>query len=393
MYRLGGLGNTWLAQPCLPWGSRRCSAEPAGGSVTRTASSLTPAARAAEGSTSKGVNGRSLPPSRRPLRWTSARSMTAPKRRVQWPAGSSRRNRRRYQATPSSSSWPWASHSPGTWTGTGSRSPRASSGGSPRNSSQVPSRDQRRSPAGARVGAASSTERVTCTSFGSGDGEAGREGKRDVDRDGDGAGPAEAVGADAEPGAEAAEEHPVAGRRPGQAGRAAVRQRAVGPGHPHRRGPVHRDQRQGGAGREPRPGDGGQGAPVRGERPGGGEAIGPGWRLDHPVPAGGQVAQVQGRALDPGDRAAAGGHPGQRGRSDKLPTKPARPGVPDGQATTGPDHVDEQASGHPGDRPPLQGQHPAGPGGRQTPQVDLAQTGPALGVAGLLDQPDAAGGG
>src|SRR5829696_10056344 len=386
MYRLGGLGKTWLAQPCLPWGSRRCSAEPAGGSVTRTASSLTPAARAAEGSTSKGVNGRSLPPSRRPLRWTSARSMTAPKRRVQWPAGSSRRNRRRYQATPSSSSWPWASHSPGTWTGTGSRSPRASSGGSPRNSSQVPSRDQRRSPAGARVGAASSTERVTCTSFGSGDGEAGREGKRDVDRDGDGAGPAEAVGADAEPGAEAAEEHPVAGRRPRQAGRAAVRQRAVGPGHPDRRGPGGVDQGQGRAGGEPDAGHGGQGAPVGREHPRGGEPFGPGWRRHRPVAAGGQVAQVQGRPLDPGDRLAPGRHDGQRRAGAQPPLEPAGPAVPDGQPADGPGHMDEQAAGRSGHRPLPErqdapgGTAPESPLDERTgpPEGHLADPGPAV---------------
>src|SRR5215218_3451434 len=353
MYRLGGLGKTWLAQPCLPWGSRRCSAEPAGGSVTRTASSLPPAARAAEGATSNGVKGRSLAPSSRPLRWTSARSMTAPKRRVHWPAGSSRRNRRRYQATPSSSSRPWASHSPGTWTGTGSRSPRASSGWSPGNRSQAPSSDQRRSPAGGKVVAASSTEWVTGTSFGSGDGEARRERERDLDRDGDGAGAAEAVGADAEPGAEAAEEHPVAGRRPGQAGRAAVRQGPVGPGHPDRRGPVHRDQGQGGAGREPGPGDGGQGPPVRGERPGSGEPVALGRRGDHPVAAGRQVAQVQDRPLDPGDGPAAGRHPGQRGPGGQPPAEPARPRVPDGQPTAVPELVDEQSPRHRGDGPSL----------------------------------------
>src|SRR5829696_418425 len=199
MYRLGGLGNTWLAQPCLPWGSRRCSAEPTGGSVTRTASSLTPAARAAAGSSSKGVKGRSLVPS-------------------QWPAGSSRRNRRRYQATPSSSSRPWASHNPGTRTDTGSRSPRASGGWSPGNRSQVPSSDQQPSPAGSRSITVSVAGWPTCTSFGSGGGKAWGERKRQVHRDGHGPVLAQAVGADPKPGAEPAEEDPVPGRRPGQAG-------------------------------------------------------------------------------------------------------------------------------------------------------------------------------
>src|SRR5215204_4093485 len=322
MYRLGGLGKTWLAQPCLPWGSRGCAGEPTGGSVTRTASSFAPAARAADGSSSNGVNGRSLPPSGRPFRYTSARSMTAPKRSVQWPPASPRENRRRYQATPSSSSSPWASHSPGTRTGLGSRPPSAPSWWSPGNRSQVPSSDQQRSPASSRAVTASPTGWPTCTSFGSGGGKAWRERRQDVHRNGHGLGLAQPVGADGEPRADPAEEHPVAGRRPGQAGRAAVRQGPVRPGHPDRRGPGGVDQGQGRAGGEPDAGDGGQGAPVGGERPRGGEPVGPGRRRHHPVASGGQVAQVQGRPLDPGDRLAPGGNDGQRRAGGQPPLEP-----------------------------------------------------------------------
>ena len=86
-----GSGTTWFAQPCLPCAARGCSGSVERGVGDPDGQDVLPGdQRLGRGSTSNGVNAPTCAPSRRPFRYTSARSITAPKRSVQCPAASGR---------------------------------------------------------------------------------------------------------------------------------------------------------------------------------------------------------------------------------------------------------------------------------------------------------------